>query len=56
MYVCVRLDGECCRTSDGVVMRKGFGTQTSVSGVTYTGEWDSDKVCLWEIIFFILAK
>ncbi|XP_026116941.1 MORN repeat-containing protein 2 isoform X2 [Carassius auratus] len=39
-----KYEGECCRTSDGVVMRKGSGTQTSASGVTYTGEWDNDKM------------
>ncbi|XP_059375638.1 MORN repeat-containing protein 4-like isoform X1 [Carassius carassius] len=39
-----KYEGERCRTSDGVVMRKGSGTQTSASGVTYTGEWDNDKM------------
>ncbi|TRY94094.1 hypothetical protein DNTS_027323 [Danionella cerebrum] len=36
--------GECSRALDGVVMRRGSGTQTSASGVTYTGEWDNDKM------------
>ncbi len=44
--MCLCLDGECCRASDGVVIRKGSGTQTSASGVTYIGEWDNDKVCV----------
>ncbi|XP_067311612.1 MORN repeat-containing protein 2 isoform X2 [Pseudorasbora parva] len=39
-----KYEGECSRTSDGVVIRKGSGTQTSASGLTYTGEWDNDKV------------
>ncbi|MCJ8736509.1 hypothetical protein PDJAM_G00013430 [Pangasius djambal] len=39
-----KYEGECCHTSDGVVMRKGFGTQTSSSGTTYTGEWNDDKM------------
>lgn len=43
--MCLCLEGECCGTSDGVVIRKGSATQTSASGVTYTGEWDNDKVC-----------
>ncbi|XP_065111218.1 MORN repeat-containing protein 2 isoform X2 [Paramisgurnus dabryanus] len=39
-----KYEGECYHTSDGVVIRKGFGTQTSASGVTYTGEWNNDKM------------
>ncbi|XP_053489582.1 radial spoke head 1 homolog isoform X4 [Ictalurus furcatus] len=39
-----KYEGECCQTSDGVAMRKGFGTQTSSSGTTYTGEWNDDKM------------
>lgn len=52
VLVCVCLEGECCRTSDGVVIRKGSGTQTSASGVTYTGEWDNDKVCVGFFFFY----
>lgn len=53
--VCVCLcviEGECCQTSDGVAMRKGFGTQTSSSGTMYTGEWNDDKV-LRKVVFFL---
>lgn len=39
-----KYEGECSRTSDGVVIRKGSGTQTSASGLTYTGEWANDKM------------
>ncbi|XP_017331242.1 MORN repeat-containing protein 2 [Ictalurus punctatus] len=39
-----KYEGECCQTSDGVAMRKGFGTQTSSSGTMYTGEWNDDKM------------
>lgn len=49
--MCLCLDGECCRTSDGVVIRKGSGTQTSASGLTYIGEWDNDKVCAGLFLF-----
>lgn len=44
--MCLCGEGECSRTSDGVVIRKGSGTQTSASGLTYTGEWGNDKVCV----------
>ncbi|XP_076850707.1 MORN repeat-containing protein 2 isoform X2 [Brachyhypopomus gauderio] len=36
--------GECCCTSDGVVIRKGAGTQISSCGTTYVGEWDNDMM------------
>uniref|UniRef100_A0AAY5EZ29 MORN repeat containing 2 n=1 Tax=Electrophorus electricus TaxID=8005 RepID=A0AAY5EZ29_ELEEL len=39
-----KYEGECCRTSDGVVMRKGTGTQISSSGAVYIGEWNNDMM------------
>lgn len=37
-------------------MRKGSGTQTSASGLKYTGEWDNDKVSVGFFSFEILKK
>ncbi|KAL0964548.1 hypothetical protein UPYG_G00325470 [Umbra pygmaea] len=39
-----RYEGECSRSSDGVVLRRGMGKHTSAGGVTYTGEWHDDKI------------
>lgn len=51
MCVCVA-EGESYQTSDGVMMRSGFGTQTSSSGTTYTGEWNDEKVLVYDVKFY----
>ncbi|KAF7658445.1 hypothetical protein LDENG_00012420 [Lucifuga dentata] len=39
-----KYEGECSRSTSGVMMRSGSGTHTSASGIIYTGEWHEDKM------------
>ncbi|XP_076578022.1 MORN repeat-containing protein 2 [Chaetodon auriga] len=39
-----RYEGECSRSTSGVMMRSGAGKHTSAGGVIYTGEWREDKM------------
>ncbi|XP_006638614.2 MORN repeat-containing protein 2 [Lepisosteus oculatus] len=39
-----KYDGECCKTSEGVVMRSGIGKHTAANGVIYTGQWKDDEM------------
>lgn len=41
-------------SSSGVLMRTGWGTHTSANGVTYTGAWLEDKVCVIYDFYFLL--
>lgn len=50
-------EGECYRTSDGVVVRRGVGTQKTAIGITYSGKWSGDKVtCVVFLFFFLLMN
>ncbi|XP_028676204.1 MORN repeat-containing protein 2-like [Erpetoichthys calabaricus] len=37
-------DGECRKSPEDIIMRSGQGTQTSASGIIYTGQWSNDKM------------
>lgn len=41
-------------SSSGALMRTGWGTHTSANGVTYTGAWLEDKVCVIYDLFIFL--
>ncbi|XP_052504196.1 MORN repeat-containing protein 2 [Budorcas taxicolor] len=37
-------DGDCTRTSSGVIERNGIGIHTTPNGIVYTGSWKDDKM------------
>ncbi|KAJ8013854.1 hypothetical protein DPEC_G00034130 [Dallia pectoralis] len=39
-----KYEGECSRSSDGVMVRSGTGKHTSATDGTYIGEWHDDKM------------
>ncbi|KAK1171603.1 MORN repeat-containing protein 2 isoform X1 [Acipenser oxyrinchus oxyrinchus] len=39
-----RYDGECQKSSDGVIMRSGSGIHTTPNGIIYKGQWYNDKM------------
>ncbi|XP_055986541.1 MORN repeat-containing protein 2 [Sorex fumeus] len=39
-----KYDGECTRTSAGIVERNGIGTHSTPNGIVYTGSWKDDKM------------
>ncbi|TFJ98429.1 MORN repeat-containing protein 2 [Platysternon megacephalum] len=39
-----KYDGECIRTPDGALERHGDGVHTTPNGITYTGNWENDKM------------
>ncbi|XP_065784908.1 MORN repeat-containing protein 2 [Muntiacus reevesi] len=39
-----KYDGDCTRTSSGVIERNGIGIHTTPNGIVYTGSWKNDKM------------
>ncbi|CAN0507209.1 unnamed protein product [Rangifer tarandus platyrhynchus] len=39
-----KYDGDCTRTSSGVIERNGIGIHTTPNGIVYTGSWKDDKM------------
>ncbi|XP_032881672.1 MORN repeat-containing protein 2 isoform X1 [Amblyraja radiata] len=39
-----RYDGECTRSDDAGLERNGFGVHTTLNGMTYSGQWNNDKM------------
>ncbi|XP_005893827.2 MORN repeat-containing protein 2 [Bos mutus] len=39
-----KYEGDCIRTSSGVIERNGIGIHTTPNGIVYTGSWKDDKM------------
>ncbi|XP_078261398.1 MORN repeat-containing protein 2 [Rhinoraja longicauda] len=39
-----RYAGECTRSVDAGLERNGYGVHTTLNGITYSGQWNNDKM------------